>query len=127
MADGVADVELPDSLPAVIRHEGCQPRRHVQVSLTVDAAEVATETIDLEPGQALCLADAAAARVLAGGAILIDKHHRQCRHHRHDEAAAVVFGHGIARQRHRRRHEGRPPRLDGRVEEMGKRHLPRLP
>jgi hypothetical protein len=51
-ADGVADVELPATLTAVIRHEGSQPRRHVQVSLTVDAAEVATETIDLEPGQA---------------------------------------------------------------------------
>jgi len=52
VADGVADVELPATLVAVIRHEGSLPRRHVQVSLTVDAAEVATETIDLEPGQA---------------------------------------------------------------------------
>ncbi|NDC64399.1 MAG: VWA domain-containing protein, partial [Planctomycetia bacterium] len=50
--EGVADVELPATLTAVIRHEGSQPRRHVQVSLVVDAAEVATETIDLEPGQA---------------------------------------------------------------------------
>lgn len=52
VTDGVADVELPATLTAVIRHEGSQPRRHVQVSLAVDAAEVATETIDLEPGQA---------------------------------------------------------------------------
>ncbi|MEX1074974.1 MAG: BatA domain-containing protein [Pirellulales bacterium] len=52
LADGVADVELPATLTAVIRHEGSEPRRRVQVSLTVDAAEVATETIDLEPGQA---------------------------------------------------------------------------
>lgn len=52
LADGVADIELPATLTAVIRHEGSEPRRGVQVSLTVDAAEVATETIDLEPGQA---------------------------------------------------------------------------
>jgi hypothetical protein len=51
VADGVADVELPTALTAVIRHEGREPRRHVQVSLTVDGAEVATESIDLEPGQ----------------------------------------------------------------------------
>jgi len=52
VTDGVADVELPATLTAVIRHEGSEPRRHVQVSLTIDAAEVATETVDLEPGQA---------------------------------------------------------------------------
>ena len=52
VADGVADVDLPATLTAVVRHEGREPRRHVQVSLVIDDAEVATETIDLEPGQA---------------------------------------------------------------------------
>jgi hypothetical protein len=51
VADGVADVELPATLTAVVRHEGREPRRHVQVALVIDGAEVATETIDLEPGQ----------------------------------------------------------------------------
>jgi hypothetical protein len=52
VADGVADVELPATLTAVLRHEGREPRRHVQASLVIDGAEVATETVDLEPGQA---------------------------------------------------------------------------
>jgi hypothetical protein len=52
VVDGVADVELPATLTAVVRHEGREPRRHVQVALMIDGAEVATETIDLEPGQA---------------------------------------------------------------------------
>lgn len=52
VVDGVADVELPATLTAVVRHEGREPRRHVQVSLVIDGAEVATDSIDLEPGQA---------------------------------------------------------------------------
>jgi hypothetical protein len=52
VVDGVADVELPATLTAVIRHEGREPRRHVQVSLVIDGGEVATDSIDLEPGQA---------------------------------------------------------------------------
>lgn len=51
VVDGVADVELPATLTAVVRHEGREPRRHVQVSLLIDGAEVATDSIDLEPGQ----------------------------------------------------------------------------
>jgi hypothetical protein len=51
VADGVADVELPATLTAVIRHEGREPRRNVQAALVIDGAEVATETVDLEPGQ----------------------------------------------------------------------------
>jgi hypothetical protein len=51
VADGVADVELPATLTAVVRHEGREPRRHVQVALMIDGAEVATDSIDLEPGQ----------------------------------------------------------------------------
>jgi hypothetical protein len=52
VVDGVADVELPATLTAVVRHEGREPRRHVQVRLVVDGSETATETVDLEPGQA---------------------------------------------------------------------------
>lgn len=52
VVDGVADVELPATLTAVVRQEGREPRRHVQVSLVIDGAEVATHSIDLEPGQA---------------------------------------------------------------------------
>ncbi len=52
VVDGVADVELPATLTAVVRHEGQSPRRQVQVSLVIDGSDVATETIDLEPGQA---------------------------------------------------------------------------
>ena len=53
VVDGVADIELPATLTAVIRHEGREPRRNLQVALVVDGAEVATETVDIEPGQAL--------------------------------------------------------------------------
>ena len=52
VVDGVADVELPATLTAVVRHEGREPRRNVQVSLVIDGAEVATDSLDLEPGQA---------------------------------------------------------------------------
>jgi hypothetical protein len=51
VVDGVADVELPATLTAVVRHEGREPRRNVQVSLVIDGADVATDSIDLEPGQ----------------------------------------------------------------------------
>jgi hypothetical protein len=49
--DAVADVDLPATLVAVVRHEGEVARPNVQVTLALDGAEVATETIDLEPGQ----------------------------------------------------------------------------
>ena len=52
VVDGVADVELPATLTAVVRHEGREPRRNVQVSLVIDGVEVATDSLDLEPGQA---------------------------------------------------------------------------
>lgn len=51
LEDGVADTESPATLTCVVRHEGKEPRAAVQVVLAVDGAEVATETIDLEPGQ----------------------------------------------------------------------------
>jgi hypothetical protein len=49
--DAVADADLPATLTAVIRHQGEAARPNVQVTLSLDGAEVATETIDLEPGQ----------------------------------------------------------------------------
>ena len=49
--DAVADADLPARLTAVIRHEGAAPRPNVQAMLAIDGVEVATETIDLEPGQ----------------------------------------------------------------------------
>ncbi len=49
--DGVADVETPALFSAIIRHEG-PPRPNVQVTLTVDGAEVGSETIDLDRDQA---------------------------------------------------------------------------
>lgn len=51
LEDGVADVESPAAFTAVVRHKGSQPRSNVQVVLTVDGLEVATETIDLQPDQ----------------------------------------------------------------------------
>jgi hypothetical protein len=51
LEDGIADGETPAALTCVVRHEGKEPRAAVQVTLAVDGAEVATETIDLEPGQ----------------------------------------------------------------------------
>lgn len=48
--DGIADVETSAVLAAVVRHVG-PPRSNVQVTLTVDGNEVASQTIDLEPGQ----------------------------------------------------------------------------
>jgi len=51
LEDGIADGEAPAMLTCVVRYEGREPRPAVQVSLAVDGAEVATETIDLEPGQ----------------------------------------------------------------------------
>ena len=50
--ESFADVELPATLTAVVRHEGREPRRNVQVSLVIDGVEVATDSLDLEPGQA---------------------------------------------------------------------------
>ena len=51
LEDGIADGETPATISCVVRHEGKEPRAAVQVALAVDGAEVATETIDLEPGQ----------------------------------------------------------------------------
>ncbi len=50
LQDGLADVETPAALTAVVRLEGA-PREHVPVTLTVDGVEVASQNIDLASGQ----------------------------------------------------------------------------
>lgn len=51
LQDEIADVETPAVFLATIRYEGSSPRPNVPVTLIVDETEVATQTIDLEPGQ----------------------------------------------------------------------------
>jgi len=51
LRDGIADVETPATIVATIRHEGPGPRPDVQVTLTVDGADVGSRAVDLEPGQ----------------------------------------------------------------------------
>jgi hypothetical protein len=52
LQDGVADVETPAVFRATIRYEGAQSLPGAQVTLSLDGAPVAAQTIDLEPGQA---------------------------------------------------------------------------
>jgi len=52
LQDGIADLDTPAVFLATVRFEGSAPRRGVQVSLSVDGAVFATQTVDLEPGQA---------------------------------------------------------------------------
>ncbi len=49
--DGIADLETQAVFQAVISHQGRSPRGNVQVTLSIDGVEVATQTIDLEPDQ----------------------------------------------------------------------------
>jgi hypothetical protein len=49
--DDLADTETPAQIVATIRHEGAEPRAGVPVSLKIDGVEVASQTVDLEPGQ----------------------------------------------------------------------------
>ncbi|MEX2185721.1 MAG: BatA domain-containing protein [Pirellulales bacterium] len=46
LEDGVADTQTPTKIIARIRYDGREPRDNVQVSLWVDDAEVASQTID---------------------------------------------------------------------------------
>ncbi len=52
LQDGVADLGTPAVFLATVRFEGEAPRRDVQVSLAVNGATVATQTVELQPGQA---------------------------------------------------------------------------
>ena len=49
--DGLADLSVPAVFLAKIRYEGDAPRHDVQVTLAVDGAAAATQTISLQPGQ----------------------------------------------------------------------------
>jgi hypothetical protein len=49
--DDIADVDVPTIFTANIRYEGPGPRKDVEVSLSIDNARVAAQTVDLEPGQ----------------------------------------------------------------------------
>ena len=51
LQDGIADVETSTVFLATIRYQGREPRHDVQVTLTVDGVPVASQSIDLEPGQ----------------------------------------------------------------------------
>jgi len=52
LQDGIADLESPAVFLATVRFEGAAPRGGVEVTLSIDGAVFATQTIDLEPGQA---------------------------------------------------------------------------
>jgi SAM-dependent methyltransferase/antitoxin (DNA-binding transcriptional repressor) of toxin-antitoxin stability system len=49
--DDVADAGTPATFVATIAHEGPRRRRGVEVTLSVDGEPVASQSIDLEPGQ----------------------------------------------------------------------------
>ncbi len=51
LQDAVADPATPAVFLATIRHEGLKPRGDVQVTLSVEGVTVATQTVDLQPGQ----------------------------------------------------------------------------
>ncbi len=50
--DGIADVETPASFLATISYEGRDALSNVLVTLTVDGAVVASQTVEMQPGQA---------------------------------------------------------------------------
>jgi hypothetical protein len=49
--DGLADVSSPARLVATVTHQGPSPRKNAQVTLSIDGAEVASKTVDLNPDQ----------------------------------------------------------------------------
>jgi hypothetical protein len=51
LEDGIGDLEAPARFTAVVRHQGTAPRTGVQATLSIDGADVATEMVDLDPGQ----------------------------------------------------------------------------
>lgn len=51
LQDELADLQTPAMFLASLRFEGQAPRHGVQVALTVDGVTVATQTVDLQPGQ----------------------------------------------------------------------------
>ena len=53
--DGIADIETPSTFLAMVDCQGPEPLKDVQVALAVDGVSVASQTIDLEPGQSRLL------------------------------------------------------------------------
>lgn len=53
--DGIADIETPSTFLATVECNGPVPLKDVQVALTVDGVSVASQTVDLEPGQSRLL------------------------------------------------------------------------
>ncbi len=51
LLDGLADVSTPARFAAKVSYQGHQPRSHVQVTLSIDGADVQTRTVDLNPDQ----------------------------------------------------------------------------
>jgi hypothetical protein len=51
LQDGMADASSPAVFLATIRYEGSSPRHDVQVTLVVDGVTIATQTVELQPGQ----------------------------------------------------------------------------
>ena len=51
LIDGVADLQTPAKFVATLRHEGRDARNGVQVTLSIEGSPVATQTVDLLPGQ----------------------------------------------------------------------------
>jgi hypothetical protein len=80
-----------------------------------------------QPPHAAGLAEPAAAQVLVGRTVLVREHDRQRRHHRHDEAAAVVLRNRIGRQHDHRGGPCRPVGPGRRRKAVRERDLPRLP
>jgi hypothetical protein len=51
LLDGMADVSTPARFTAKVSYHGAAARSHVQVTLSIDGADVQTRTIDLNPDQ----------------------------------------------------------------------------
>ncbi len=51
LLDGLADVSSPARFAAKVTYQGRAPRQHVQVTLSIDGADVQSRTIDLNPEQ----------------------------------------------------------------------------
>ncbi|MEE8452433.1 MAG: BatA domain-containing protein, partial [Thermoguttaceae bacterium] len=51
--DGITDLQTPAVFLATINYEGPEPKRGVEVSLTINGEPFASPTVDLQPGQQL--------------------------------------------------------------------------
>ena len=51
LLDGMADTTAPARFVVLVSHQGATARPHVQVTLSIDGAEVQSKMVDLQPGQ----------------------------------------------------------------------------